>query len=116
MGGFMLTKEQIWAADDLKSIDVNVSQWGGAIRVRTMTGKERQVFQKKAQKDGEPVGDFLERLIVACAVDKDGKPLFAPEDIKALSEKSSAALETVFKVAAELNGLTSESVEDIKGE
>ena len=112
----MLTKDQIFAADDLVHTDVEVPEWGGVVRVRTMTGKERQQFQKSAQKDGEPTEDFMERLIVACAVDKDGDALFTSDDVKALSEKSAAALERVFKSAAKLNGLTQEELDEIKGE
>ena len=112
----MLTRDQILAAEDMKTEDVPVPEWGGSVRVRTMTGLERQQFQKDAQKDGEPKDDFMERLLVACVVDADGKPLFTKKDIEALSGKSAAALERVFKKAATLNGLTSEAQEALKGE
>ena len=112
----MLSKDQILAADDLNCEDVHVPEWGGSVRVRTMTGKERQQFQKSAHEDGEPAGDFMELLIVACTVDKDGNALFTSDDVSALSEKSAAALERVFKAAAKLNGLTQDELDEIKGE
>ena len=112
----MLTREQILNADDMQHVDVEVPEWGGSVRVRTISGRERQRFQKMAQVDGETAEDFMEKLIVASACDEAGNPLFTVEDVKALSEKSAIPLERVFGEVARLNGLTQESRDEIKGE
>ena len=114
----MLTREQILQADDLRSVDVDVPEWGGTIRVRVATGRERAKFQQIVgnAKDGMPA-NFMERFVATCAVDEKGQPLFTGgDDVKELSEKSAVALTKVFNAAAELNGMTDGSVEEIAGE
>jgi len=114
----MLTREQILQADDLRHLDVDVPEWGGMVRVRVATSRERTKFQQiigKA-KDGMP-DNFMERWVAACAIDEKGKSLFSgADDVKELSEKSSVALTKVFNACMELNGMTEGSVEEIKGE
>ena len=112
----LLTKESILKASDLKTADVEVPEWGGTVRVRTMTGADRQAFYKQTTtKEGVPK-NMLEALIVATAVNENGEPLFTAADVSALASKSSLALQKVWDKAAELNGLTQKSVEDIAGE
>jgi len=110
----MLTKEQILSADDLRTVDVNVPEWGGVIRLQTITARDRQKFHSGGTKGA--MDDFMERFIVACAVDEKGKQLFAGEDVKALGNKSATALNRVFEAAVELNGMSQRGVEDIQGE
>jgi hypothetical protein len=113
----MLTRDQILDADDRKFTDVDVPEWGGKLRVKTMTSAERQRFQAKVQ--AQPKGvpdDLMEQIVVACVVDENGDNLFSLEDIDILSSKSSIPIATVFSAAAELNGMTKGSIEQIKGE
>ena len=112
----MLNRESILKANDLKTIDVDVPEWGGTLRIRTMTGADRQEYYRvTAGKDGTPK-NVMEALIVACAVDENGNSMFSFGDIRELSHKSAAALNRVFEKAAELNGLTQKSVDTIAGE
>jgi len=112
----LLTKESILKSSDLKTADVDVPEWGGTVRVRTMTGADRQAFYKQTtSKDGTPK-NMLEFLIVATVVDDKGEQLFTVADVSALAAKSSLALQRVWDKAAEINGLTQKSVEDIAGE
>lgn len=112
----MLNRESILKATDLKTIDIDVPEWGGSIRIRTMTGAARQEYYRvTAGKDGTPK-NVMEALIVACAVDDAGVPIFSVGDIAELSKKSAIALNKVFEAAAELNGLTQKSVDAIVGE
>jgi len=41
----LLSKTAILAANDLKSEDIEVPEWGGAVRVRSFTGRERDAFE-----------------------------------------------------------------------
>ena len=113
----MLNREAILKAQDLKTVDIKVPEWGGVVRIRTMTGIARQEYYRttSAGKDGTPK-NVMEALVVACAVDEAGNPLFSTGDIKELSNKSAKALNRIFEAAAELNGLTQKSVDDIAGE
>lgn len=107
----MLTREQILAADDLKSEEVDVPEWGGSVRVTTMTGLARDVFQESMQEGDKSISYFQNSLIVATVVGDDGLPLFTAADINALRLKSSGAVTRVTKVAERLNSFGPAAVE-----
>jgi hypothetical protein len=112
-----LKREQILKANDLKTIEVDVPEWGGSVIVRTMTGEARQNFQESINSPkGKLPKNMLESLVVATVVDDSGEPLFEHDDIAELKKKSSIALNRVFEAAAELNGLTDKSIDKISGE
>jgi len=113
----MLTREQILAADDLRHIEVDVPEWGGSVRIRTMTARERQKYQGMvADAKGKMPGNFVEQYVSVCAVDAENKPLFTSDDLAKLGDKSAVALTRVFEAAIELNAATKESMDTIKGE
>lgn len=114
----MLTKDAIFSAEDIRTRDVEVPEWGGSVRVRTMTGSDRQSFyaaMSHNEKHNLP-DNMMERLIIATVIDEQGNPLFVPSDIPKLAKKSAVALNRVFEVASELNGLTSKSIDKMTGE
>jgi len=101
----LLSKSAILAASDLKHEDVQVPQWGGTVRVRTMTGIERDEFRTAiASEGGIPVGQFSAALLAATIVDESGARLFTAEDMAALQAKSAASLDAPAAVAMRLNG------------
>lgn len=115
-----LTKDQILNASTRTYEYVNVPEWGGPIRLRSLTGKERDDFETSVQDDGPRRGgrkgkgntaNFRARLIALCAVDDDGEPLFSNRyEVSLLGEQSAKALQTVFDVCAAMNGFTDEDV------
>ena len=110
-----LSKEAILAAEDTRTEEVEVPEWGGSVLVRGMTGRERDDFESSMLiQDGGQAGRDLRntraKLVAKCAVDGDGRRLFADDDVAALGEKSAAALVRVFEVAARLSGLDEEDV------
>jgi hypothetical protein len=113
-----LTREQILNANDLPAEDVEVPEWGGVVRVRALTGAERDAFEAAIIKvRGKRVDFHLENaralLVAMSVVDEDGNRLFSDEDVKALGRKSAAALDRVASVAMRLSGLTQEDLEEL---
>lgn len=115
----LLGKAQILAADDIDYEDVPVPKWGGEVRVRGLSGIERDKYEKSLirMKNGqqEPNIDFATaRLVAWCAVDENNSRLFHGEDeVKELAAKSASALQRVFDVACRLSGLTQSDVEEM---
>jgi hypothetical protein len=107
----MLTREQILAADDLKSEDVDVPEWGGSVRVIVMTGTARDSFQERMALSDKSISYFQNSLLVATATGEDGVPLFTAADMDALRAKSAAAVTRVTNVAERLNGFGVKAVE-----
>ena len=56
-------------------------EWGGKVWVRTMTGTQRDAFEKQQLK--EPFQDVRARVAVACVCDSSGSLLFTDADIPA---------------------------------
>lgn len=115
----VLKRDQILAADDLKTELVNVPEWGGEVCIKSLTGKERDKFEAsmmKIGKNGKPeqnMENLRARLVVLTCIDPDDSnlPLFTDKDIEALGAKSAHALDRVFSAAQKLNGFTQEDVE-----
>lgn len=110
-----LTREQVLSAQDCGKFDsVSVPEWGGELRLRVITGAERYRFDEyraaKFQGGNDP--GPMAFLVALCACDEAGKPLFRPDDIKSLGEKSDAALRRAFDAACKLNGIGLQAVED----
>lgn len=112
-----LTREQALATDDLPFTDVYVPEWGGTVRVRTLRGADRARLLEitAGAEDGAP-DDWIERLVVACACDENGEPLFEMADMQALNLKSAKALNRLFRAADDLNMITSQAVDKLSGE
>jgi len=114
----MLTRDQILGLDDLKTETVNVPEWGGAVIVRSMTAADRDEYEQSmvnsrgADEKGN-MRNIRARLIICTAVDESGKRLFTDADIDLIGAKAARAVNRVFKVAARLNALTSDDVDDL---
>ena len=113
-----LTKEQIFAADDLKTKEVDVPEWGGKVKLRTMTGTERESYFRRLMKHraDEIPKDLFQTLVVICAVDDNGKQLFTMDDLPELAKKNGAVLDRLTKAAGDLNGLSDNSIDELSGE
>lgn len=116
----ILNREDILKAQDLVTEEVEVPEWGGSVFIRTMTGAERNAFELEVVPgvaDGSNRMDVLnmrEKLLVKVIVDDKGQRLFTDKDIKALGEKSAAALDRLFEVAQRLNRLSARDVEELE--
>lgn len=113
-----LSKDQILEALDLKSVTVDVPEWGGSVLVRTMTGADRDAFEASmvtTNPDGSRTPDMRNlraKLVALTLVDDANNRLFEVSDIPRLAMKSSAALERVFEAAQRINGLGAKAEDD----
>ena len=121
----LLSRDQILSAVDIVTEDVEVPEWGGTVRVRGLTGTDRDRFEAamvnvrgKGGNRSQQVNteNFRARLVLASVVDEDGKRMFTERDVKALGEKSAAALDRVMTVALRLSGLPETDAEVLEGE
>lgn len=109
----LLNKEQILKVEDLPSETVQVPEWGGEVRVRTMRGDERDdfeadVFETRGDKVQTNRKNFRAKLLARTIVDDKNERMFSDADIKDLGRKSAKALDRIFAVAQRLNGLSKE--------
>jgi hypothetical protein len=96
---------------------VTVPEWGGNVRVRALTGKERDTFEQMSIKRGAKgeievnMVNMRARLVSLCVVDEKGERIFTDADVARLGRKSASALERVAKVAQRLSGIGEEAKE-----
>ncbi|MGM0409188.1 MAG: hypothetical protein ACQEQF_00380 [Bacillota bacterium] len=118
-----LGRDEILGADDKDVKVVDVPEWGGKVRVSTITAEKRDKFEAsmfqirnfgtKNQKAEYKQENLRARLVAYTVVDEDGNRIFSENDIKKLGEKSAKALDRVFEVAQELNGISDEDVDEM---
>ena len=114
----LLTKDAILAANDLVTEDVEVPEWGGTVRVRAISGAERDAFEqaivtRKGKNVTTNLANIRAKMVALCVVDENGQRLFADKDVLLLGTKSAAALDRVFTVAQQLAGLTDKDVDEL---
>lgn len=113
-----LTRDQILSADDRKTEKVAVPEWGGDVLVSVMSGEQRDSYENlitEVGADGKArhkLDNLRAKLVSCCLVDEAGNCLFTEKDVKALGSKSAAALQRVYNVAARINRVTEDGVED----
>jgi len=114
----ILSRAEILAVDDKTTEIVPVPEWGGAVRIKALNGKERDAWEEsiviKGKKGSFEVNSrrLRTKLIAVSAVDENGALLFSEDDVDALAGKSAAALERVFKAAQRLSGLSEEDIKE----
>lgn len=108
----LLNKDQILKAMDLPFRDVDVPEWGGSVRVSTMTAADRDSFEQSIYEtgpDGKPIlkhENFRAKLLSRALVSETGERLFGEDelDVSALGAKSAKIIQMLFDIAQELNG------------
>ena len=121
-----LSKDDIWKADDRPVRDVEVPEWDGVVRVRALSGGQRDEYESSLRETiinpktgvGTMVANTLNaraKLASLSIVDGDGNQMFSELEVARLGLKSAPALDRVVKAATELSGLTETAVEDAAG-
>lgn len=109
----LLDKSAIFAAIDAKTEDVEVPEWGGSVRVKAMTGEERDEWLAMVKdKEGKPIEQkSMAKLVMMSVVDEGNKRIFGHGDLDMLNKKSAAILDRIGKVALKLAQLDEQDIE-----
>ena len=113
----LLSRADIIDAQDMETVDVDVPEWGGVVRIKSLTGQERDAFEAslfvgEGAKRKQNLKNLRSRLVATTLVDESGNRLFSDDaSVLELSKKSAAALNRVFEAAQKLNGMTGAEAE-----
>lgn len=124
-----LSRDAIFAVDDVEYRDVPTPEWGGSVRVRSLSGADRDAFEasmtmtrpsldpaKKGELENVPdTANGRAKLVARGCVDDDGNRLFTDADIVALGAKSAKVLDRLFDAIAELSGLGEKAEAEAEG-
>jgi hypothetical protein len=106
----------VLAADDLVTEYVDVPEWGYRLRLRSLTGTERDALEVAAIRMREagldPLVNLRARLVAAHARKADGTTrVFTTEQVTALGRKSAAPLGRLYDVCTRISGFDEAEVE-----
>jgi len=115
----LLTRQEILSIRDIRTETVFVPEWGGAVKIRAMTGKERDAWETALfQIDGKDVKmnkeNLRAKLVALTVVDEAGQRLFTEADVEALGSKSASALDRVYQASQKLSGLTPDDIKEME--
>jgi hypothetical protein len=118
----MSLRDEILGRDDLPVEVVPVPEWGMDVRVRALSGAERDAYEASCMKKTGAKGavemtfeNVRARLVARSVVDEAGARVFTDADVVALGGKNAAALNRLFEVAQRLSGLRGEDFEELLG-
>ena len=100
--GKYLTAESILQSDDFTFAEVECPEWGGTVRIRSLSGAQRATL-KKAIDNGTETAD--EMICVMCIVDEDGNRIFNSNQIELLRKKNTNAITRVALKCLEISGM-----------
>lgn len=113
-----LSRDDVFAVDDRVTEEVHVPEWGGWLRVRSLSGAERDALEQsmivmRGKERETNLTAFRQKLVARTVVSGDGKRMFSDADVAALGQKSSSALDKVASVAIRVSKMTQEDVEEL---
>ncbi|MGH0031740.1 MAG: phage tail assembly chaperone [Myxococcota bacterium] len=131
-GGY-LSLDAIKRAPDINFRDVPVPEWGGTVRIRSLTASDRAKFDAKLltvrqqMRIGQSVDDqelSIEHhahqarvlLVTLSLCDENGSRIFTDEQTEIVGAKGSAAIARIYEAASELNGMSAKAKAALQGE
>jgi hypothetical protein len=112
----LLSFEDIAAAQNLKTEEVEVPEWGGKVVIRQLTKREQDQVNKAATSTGEEGkpkvdADLLQKHLLACGVKE---PALTLEQVESLWDHAGSAVDTVIVALMRINGMTPEAKKKIE--
>lgn len=100
----ILSINEILSASDLEEKAIEVSEWGGTVKVRGMTKQEQQQLRKQAtDAAGQINPDLMEQLMIAHCL---AEPRITVEQAGQLMQKSASAVDKVLTAIMDVAGLS----------
>ena len=106
----VLSRKDILEVNDLTTRIVPIPEWKGDVIIKMMTGTERDqfedsLFEGRGKDRKSNYKNLRAKLLSMCLVGEDGKRLFSDKDIESLGGKSAKALDRLYTIATEINGI-----------
>lgn len=119
----LLNRDQILAAQDVEYKVIDVPEWGGSVRVRSLSGSGRDQLEAHMTRaagtsveiNTDGFANFRAMFVAMSIVDAEGNRIFTDSDVAALGEKSSKALQRVYNACMELSAVTEDDVKELVG-
>lgn len=102
-----LSADDILAAEDLETHEVDVPEWGGTVLVRPFTATERDRYELALREAATNPDNAQIRAHFAgrVMVDGNGKRLFGDKEVGKLGAKNAAPVDRVIDKVREISGM-----------
>lgn len=97
-----LSADNILNADDFAYAEVDCPEWGGTVRIRSLSGGQRVTIKKAIDAGAD---DIDEMLCVMAIVDAEGKRILERKHIDKLASKNTAPVTRVAIRVLEISGM-----------
>ena len=120
----LLAAADILDKDDSHYEDVEVPEWGGTVRVRSLTADERDAFDESITKlvgNGKyqtreiVMKGIRAKLVARSLINDKGERLFTDAQVEALGRKNATVLDRLFSIAQRVSALSKEEVDKMAG-
>jgi len=106
----LLTKEQLLEKRTRKTIEVQIPELDGAVKIRALKSKEITTWQtsmmdKHGNPDVKRLKESRERLVMLSVVDDNGNLVFGRDDLEALNNLENSIIDRIAVAAHDLNGI-----------
>lgn len=114
----LLNRDAILSADDRGFDEVDIPEWGGTVRISSITAGQRDAYeQSMIEERGRDrrmnLRNARAKLIVLCAVDEAGRPLFSKDDVNQLSRRNAKPVDRLFDACKAIAGLSDDDVDKL---
>lgn len=119
----LLSKNQIVAANDRPHEDVEVPEWGGNVRLRVLSGSQREAIECKlhqcrSDNTATAVAAWrgLKNFTLSCAmVDEAGSQLFSEREVAVFGDKNGSVIERLYEFVLRQNAFTKAEADELRG-
>ena len=105
------TPDEVLAKNDHVRQKVSVPEWGLHLWAATMTGEQRDEFDRRRDAKLGLRG----WLVVVCCQREDGTTFFRPDQVAAVNKKNGAVLDRLVDAIIKVNYLGQTSIEELEG-
>lgn len=102
MAHYLNDAASILQAEDFIFSEVDCPEWGGTVRIRSLSGGQRATLKKAIDAGQE---DIDETLCVMAIVDQDGNRVLHREHIAELGKKSTAVVTRIARKVLEISDM-----------
>jgi hypothetical protein len=117
----LLTREEIFAAEDSQHVDVLIPEWSKPdrkcyVRLRSLTAAEAIAFAEETAASGENLRKSAVRIVLLTAVDDNNKEVFTKDDLEGIKGKNFKAILRLQDAALRLNGIAATAFASLKND
>lgn len=112
-----LSRDVILAAQDFKTEEVEVSEWGGVVLVRELSAADFDavgfpMVKEDGTIDAKGARGMGVKIVALSVIDEEGSRLFTLKDVRVLGRRAIAPIRRITAKVMELSGMVAEEEQD----